>query len=334
MKKLFNILPLLLVVSLTACTNEEYFTGTFYCFDTHVSMKLKNTKGYPGLKTMAEITNICEEIDKEADSYLKRDVVGVYDLNQTNEKIEISKNLHRLLSFSLNASKKAKYFNPLVGSLSNKWKESLAKNEVLSNTVIQEELAKINSSNLTLSSEGNAYYAQRTGEALIDLGAIAKGYALDRLQDCLPAYVPSNDYLINAGDSSVLLGTNSAKRKGANEGEYVLKIKGLSKAKYLHYKNRFISTSGTSEQKTVINNVTYSHIVNPLKGGAESLYDTVMVISDVETYENGSLGDALSTSFMMSSLEEIKEAEKNNNIEVIVIKDDDILYQSASVTIY
>lgn len=332
--KLLKILPLLLVASLTACSDQVYFTGQFYSMDTFISMKHKNTRGYPGDKTMAEIKNAAEEVDAVADSYKKRDVVSVYDINQTNEKIEISKRLHNILSFTLNAQSKAKFFNPFVGSLSTKWKESLAKREVLSNEIVQEELAKINSSSLTLSSLGNAYYAERTGEATLDLGAIAKGYFLDRCQDLCDAYVPTKDYLINAGNSSVLLGTNSETPKGVDKGDYVIKLKGLSKPTYIHRHNCFISTSGIDEQNTVIDGVTYSHIINPVTGSAISLYDTVIVINNNSTYENGSFGDALSTSFMMTPLEEIKEYDQNSHIEVIVIKDDAVLYQSPSITLY
>ena len=80
-----------------------------------------------------------------------------------------------------------------------------------------------------------------------------------------------------------------------------------------------------------IGDATYSHIVNPLTGSAISLYDTVIVVSYAGNYGNGALGDALSTSFMMSSLEEIKEAETNYGVKAIVIKDDTVIYKNADI---
>ena len=49
---------------------------------------------------------------------------------------------------------------------------------------------------------------------------------------------------------------------------------------------------------------------------------------------NGLLGDALSTSFMMSSLTEIEETIKDTDIKVIVIKDDQVIYKSEEITIH
>ena len=334
--KLIKYLPLLIVASLTACSSsEKYSEETFYYFDTFVSMKTYNSNGHHNDSLIDHIDRVLSHTDKISDMYQKRDVVGVYDLNQTNEKIEIDRDFYRMLAIAKEAMEVAKYFNPFVGNLSIKWKEALKNNQVLSETVIQEELEKINNSSLDLEETSGKYFAKRNGDAILDLGAIAKGYALDRLQSSLPAYVPSNDYLINAGNSSILLGSNMETREGAEKSQYVVKIKDLNKDIYLHESTCVISSSGISEQETKIGDKTYSHIINPLTGSANSLYDAVIVISDFNgSIKTGLFGDALSTSFMMSSLEEIQEVEATNEIKVIVIKDNDVFYKSEGVEIY
>lgn len=336
--KLFKILPLIVVASLTACSSGEAFSEkTFYYFDTFVSMKTFNSNGHHNSTLVSEIDRVLSHTDKVSDMYQKRDIVGVYDLNHTNEKIEVDRDFYRLLAMAKETQMTAKYFNPFIGSLSIKWKEALEKGEVLSDTVIQEELEKMNSSDLLLESISGRYFAQRTGEALIDLGAVAKGYAIERCLDLCSAFVPSDDYLINAGNSSILLGFNSEERMGANKGEYIIKIKDLSNETYLHEKYCVISASGISEQKKTIDNVTYSHIINPYTGSAISQYDAVIVI--YKTIESlgkaGIFSDALSTSFMMASLDEIKEYDQaSSKLDVIVIKDNAVLYQSEGVELY
>ena len=334
--KLIKYLPLLIVASLTACSSsEKYSEETFYYFDSFVSMKTYNSNGHHNDSLIDYTDRVLSHTDKISDMYQKRDVVGVYDLNQTNEKIEIDRDFYRMLAIAKEAMEVAKYFNPFVGSLSNEWKESLKNNQVLSDTVIQEELEKINNSSLDLEETSGRYFAKRNGDAILDLGAIAKGYALDRLQSALPAYVPSNDYLINAGNTSILLGSNMETREGAEKSQYIVKIKDLNKDTYLHESACVISTSGISEQETKIGDKTYSHIINPLTGSANSLYDAVIVISDFNgSIKTGLFGDALSTSFMMSTLEEIQEVEATNEIKVIVIKDNDVLYKSEGVELY
>ena len=73
----------------------------------------------------------------------------------------------------------------------------------------------------------------------------------------------------------------------------------------------------------------YSHIVNPYTGSAINNYDTVIVVSN-----SGYLGDALSTSFMLSSIDEIKQMEQSKGVKALVIKDKNIVYRNESLEVY
>ena len=328
MRRTFKLLPLVLVASLTACDiATRYHSDTLYCFDTTVIVESKEYHGLMYNVVVQEQTcQIIKDVDAISDAYKKREVTNIFDLNQTNDKLEINEDLYWLLHECKELERIAPNFNPLIGSLSNKWKKALEENTALSNDVIEEELTKINNSELVLSMTGdNTYFAQRKGDALIDVGAIAKGFALDQCQVFLRKHSePDYEYMINAGNSSVLLGMNRKKNN------YKVKLKDLSKDTYLYLKDSYVSTSGISEQKTTIDGVAYSHIINPKTGSAVSLYDTVIVVANGD-YGNGALGDVLATSFMMSDLEEIKQSEKENGVNVIVIKDDKILYKSENI---
>ena len=327
MQKFVKILPLLIAVSLTACDKVYFREDAKFFFDTTVIYKIKSTK-----QDENTMVNILKEIEAISDSYHKRDVVGVYDLNQTNEKVKISERLYDLLYWVKEAEKVAPNFNPLVGSLSKLWKESLAKNEVPSSEAIHDEILKINNSELIIEETDEGMFAQRIGEATIDLGGIAKGYALDVCKE----YFKNNevtDYLINAGNSSILFGINSSTKPNTFKGPnpyhqlYSVAINELSNKPYFYTNRSIVSTSGISEQGVTIGNTTYSHIVNPRTGNAINLYDAVVVIIPFD-YGNGAIGDALSTSFMTSDLDTIKEAEKNLGIQVVTIKNDEIFYKS------
>lgn len=332
MKKLFKTLPLLMVASLSACDiAHQYPIDNLFCFDTVVTVK---TTEYNGLMYSVHVQEgTCQrlkEIDAVADAYKKRDVACIYDLNNTNEEIEISEQLYKLLKRALDAQTFAPYYNPFIGSLSNKWKEALSKGEILSESIIQEELNKMKDAELILGWDGeNKYTAQRVGEALIDVGAIAKGYALDVCESYLHKHAePEYEYMIDAGNSSILLGRNKG---GSN---FKIKIKDLSKPTYLYLKDSFVSTSGTSEQGVKIGDNTYSHIINPNDGSAINNYDAVIVIAPAQGEMNGFKTDALSTSFMLSSIEEIEYFDYGSDCSVIVIKDDNIVYSSESLELY
>ena len=77
-----------------------------------------------------------------------------------------------------------------------------------------------------------------------------------------------------------------------------------------------------------IGDTTYSHIINPNDGSAINLNDAVVVISD-----NGALGDALSTSMMNNTMDEIKAIETKCNVQAIVIRNNEVIYQNPGIEV-
>ena len=295
MKKIAFIFPLL-AIALTSCsTNNKVIESKVFCFDTLVEAKLYDGKN----EHIKEVEKILNNISDLTDNYELKSNNGVYAINQTNEEITIDEKLYSLIVDSLYMSYNvADYFNPLCGSLSKKWKESLAKKEILSETVINEELEKINNTVITLK-ENNVI--QRTGEAEFDLGGVAKGYALDLVNN----YLQENgvgSYLINAGSSSIALGEKQNK-----DGFFTVGLKEVKNA-YIKAKNCFISTSSIYEQGVTI--------------------DGVIVISS-----NGAYGDVMSTSLMNNTVEEIKLIEEENDIKTIVIKNNNIVYSHKDIEV-
>ena len=103
MKKFFKTLPLLMVASLSACDiAHQYRQDTLFLFDTVVTIK---TTEYHGLMYNVVVQEgackLLKEVDAVADAYKKRDVACIYDLNNTNEEIEISEQLYNLLKRAL-----------------------------------------------------------------------------------------------------------------------------------------------------------------------------------------------------------------------------------------
>ena len=328
--KLSKFLPLFVVASLTACSYQEVKYDTYFCFDTTVAMSIKTSN-----KTVfKELKNILSFYDKICDNYEARDILNVYSLNHTNEVIYFDESkpveLYEIVESIYNLKDEgATYFNPLCGSLAKKWKDALAKKEVLDSVTIQEELDKMNSSSLVFGLDGSTQTIQRVGDAELDLGAVAKGFALDA---CL-AYLKNDqpnivDYVIDAGSSSILLGENTRySNPSGDKNNYKIKVKDL-KDTYFTAHNCFISTSGSAEQGVEINGVTYSHIVNPFTGSVVPENDTVIVLS-----EYGYYGDALSTSMVFNTVEEIKEIEKERNVQAIVIKNHEIIYKNDKIKV-
>ena len=311
-----KLLPLLLVSILTSCSTD--YSDRIFAFDTYININIASKTQ----EVVGTVKDVIKRFDILSDNYLERTENNVYTINHTSESIEIDEVLGDLLMVSQHVSNEgAKYFSMFTGSLSKKWKESLSNGEVLSNEVIQEELEKINNTSLTISLDKK--HVQKTGEAEIDLGGIVKGYMLDYVKTYLATVNNLRYYLINAGVSSILLG-----EKKTDNGYYTVGLNDIPNS-YIKLKNCFFSASGNLEQGVTIGDATYSHIVNPFTGSTLTQYDTVRVVT-----ETGYLGDALSTSLMLSSLEEIKKVEKDLGIQVIVSKDNQIVYKSDSLEVY
>ena len=316
MKNKSYVLTLLPIFLISCSTNTKTVESKIFCFDTYVDVKLFEGQN----DDVKEIESIFKIYDKLSDNYQSRDVNNVYTINQTNDSVTVDEQLFKMLQASFEVHNKgAAYFNPLCGTLAKKWKEALDNKQVLDNETITTELNKINTTTVSFA-ENNLI--TRTGEAELDLGGIAKGYALDVVKSYLDEK-EIKQYLINAGSSSILLG-----EKNTKDGLFTVGLKDVNNA-YLKMKNCFVSTSSISEQNAVINGVTYSHIINPVTGSAVSENDAVIVISDT-----GYIGDALSTSMMMNTVEEIKSIETEQNIKAIVIKNGNITYKNDSIEVY
>ena len=310
------LLPFVALLSLTSCSKQTTLTDRFFCFDTYVEIKMfeGNEENLKALK------NMFNTYDALSDNYQPRELTNIYRLNHKNTEEHVGDTLYNLLKTSLDVqSEGATYFNPLCGSLAKLWKNELNSGKIPSESAINEELEKMNNSSIILRDD---VYAQRVGEAEIDLGAIVKGYVLDEAKSYLDS-LNYKQYIINAGNSSILLG-----EKNTSDGLFNIRINDLDK-RYLKLKNCVVSTSSKSVQGVTIDGVTYSHIINPLNGSAINLNDAVIVIS-----ENGYYGDAMSTSMMMNSIDEIKELEEAHNIKTIVIRNNAIVYKNEGIEVY
>lgn len=313
--KLKSLLSTLLIIPLISCSQASSLESKVFCFDTAIDIRL-----FEGEKqNLNDIENIFSYYDKISDNYKQRDVNNVYLINSTNDDVLVDETLYSMLQKSFALKEEIRYFNPLCGSLAKKWKESLKSSQILDEATIQSELNKMNNSSV-LFKDNNLI--QRLGGAEIDLGAVAKGFAVDEAKKYLDSKSFSK-YLINSGYSSILLG-----QKQSDDGLFSVGLSDIDNA-YLKLSNCFVSTSGVSTQGVKIDDQIYSHIVNPYTGSAINNYDTVIVVSS-----SGYLGDAISTSFMLSSIDEIKQVEQTQNVKAIAIKDKNIVYKNESLEVY
>lgn len=154
---------------------------------------------------------------------------------------------------------------------------------------IDDTLRLVGSDKIHLNNEDNMIEFSLSGMK-IDLGAIAKGYALD----CAAVKLKKkgiNSCLINAGGQVYCLGS----KFGSPWKIAVKSARGKDFSGFLELKDKSVSTSGDYEQYFIKDNKRYSHILNPRTGyPVDNGIKSVTVIAP-----DGLTADALSTSIFV-----------------------------------
>ena len=142
-----------------------------------------------------------------------------------------------------------------------------------------------------------------------DLGAIVKGYCVDKLREMLAENSDIKACIVNLGGNVMVSGTLDGRKGGAfNVGIYT-PFDNSQVSTVVNVVDRNVITSGDYERyfKVEGDDTIYHHIIDPSTGyPSNNGYDSVTIIS-----ENGLLGDFLSTSAMLLKRNESEELIKN-----------------------
>ena len=316
---IFNIIVLFFL--LTSCAQNTVYTKTIFAMDTMIEVTIYNAEE----KHLNEIQKIYMNYSNACDMFNSYEG-NLCDLNE-RRTIEADEYLLDVIEYSLTVQNELDgYFNILIGRLTKIWKDALHIGDnstepyVPDAELIQKELEIMNNSSIEI--EGNK--VSIIGDANIDLGGVAKGYATQKVED----YLKENDiksYLINAGTSNIALGYKNKK------DTFIIGLKKVYGGLYKKLKiaNKAIVTSSLAEQHRIIDGKMYTHIINPLTGYSENHYDIVTLIGE----ESGYL-DILSTTIYSMELENVKEVLKDKNIDIILVKDNEIIYSSEGIDQY
>jgi len=221
----------------------------------------------------------------------------IFRLNQQG-KLKVSPDTFYIIKKSKELSQATEgAFDITVAPLVDLWGFTNQKFRLPSNKEIRAALKLIGSDKIILHENNNMVEFKIPG-VKIDLGAIAKGFALD----CAVRELKKNGInscLINAGGQVYALGDRFGKpwriaiKNPRNEG--------VTSA--LELKNQSASTSGDYEQFFLKDKKRYSHIINPKTG-----YPAASGITSVTVIANsGLVADALSTSIFVLGKEKAEK---------------------------
>ena len=346
MKKIITVFILMLTMFLSSCTKEDnnkVREKTLYDYmNSYLTVKIKTSSQNDFDDYMKEIENIYKHIHRISDytrSYDDENIPNnLFTINQamlTTSKTEVEFEIDEVLYDMLIKADSFKEltngnFNAGMGYHIDLWKifidrlkndnlTEVQKDQLLEETLIDAQTKEIFDTPYVLSTKNKKFYVTVYKNVLLDFGALAKGYATQKIVD----YVKSKGlttYSIDGGSSAISYALNwHEKREYFNIGlrdpfsryeQYGL----ISKVKNLN-----IASSGSYEEYNYVEykGQRYHHIISAKTKKPANYYYSITLVG-----ENADELDAFSTAFFTMSEEEIIAliSEKNLKIDHVLYK--------------
>lgn len=259
------------------------------------------------------VFNRIDELNSRLSNYIPKSEINNLS-NTPFKKVAVSNDLFNILKRSAHFSKETQgAFDVTLGPLIELWRTARDNRELPAPNEIQTAIVKTGVENLQLPSI-NVVELTKMGMQL-DVGGIGKGFAADEAIRILKDNGVNAALVDMGGDITVgdappdkdywVLGFSYYDENG---GEVFQKIK---------LKNKAVATSGDLYQYVLIDNMRYSHIIDPRNGRALSNNIQVTTIAP-----NGIAADAYASALSVLGIEEgIKVVSKADALEVFMVED-------------
>ncbi|MDO4632798.1 MAG: FAD:protein FMN transferase [Eubacteriales bacterium] len=303
---------MLLTMNTTVLAAQERYDKTTLYFDTVVSLSFYADDN--GEELMDHCMDICAEIENTFSRTLETS--ELYQINhRTENTVEVSDGIAELVSLGLEYYEiSGGKFDITIAPLSDVWDFKSENATIPPQEKIDEALKKVDATAVHI--DGNTITFDRD-DTMLDLGALAKGYAADKLSDYLKSEGVTSG-LINLGGNVLTIGSKpdgKAWKIGIQEpfnqhGDYCTIVEAVDQS---------VVTSGIYERYFKQDDVIYHHILDPKTG-----YPIQNDIWGVTILSSSSLlGDALSTTSLALGVDAAKELiESMDGVEAIFIRDD------------
>jgi thiamine biosynthesis lipoprotein len=282
----------ILLTLLLIRTKDQYYELRDFALGTSVRIVVSSQKINP--RTIAEaILEDMKRITYKFSFTDERSVVKKIN-DHPDEWVEVDEETYSLIKAACAFAELTDgAFDPTVGRLLELWRftgnyENL---RVPSREEIEEALKHIGYKNV-LFDDKNMRVMVKNG-VKIDLGGIAKGYALDRARQIALSFDENATGFVEAGGDIRIIGPKFGKYP------WVIGVKDPREDNvidYIYLKSGAVATSGDYERYFVVDGVRYHHILDPSTGyPARGVWSVTIVAEDATT------ADALSTAgFVMA----------------------------------
>lgn len=263
--------------------------------DTTISLRATGS-GDNAQKAVDESFTRIEQLDKLASSQRPDSDVSKINAAAGKDYVQVDPAIYEMIEYSKEYSAKSNgEWDITVGVITKMWDIGNADQHVPPQEDIQKALQLVNYKDILLRPEDHSVMLAKPGMA-IDLGGVAKGYAVDEIRKIYDKYGIQKG-LINMGASSMYAaGTNS---KGTAWNIGIKHPRSDAKDTYLgivSIEDQFLSTSGDYERFFIQDGKRYHHIFDPRTGypaDSGTMSDTIVINKDMP--HAGMLSDMLTT---------------------------------------
>ena len=310
LKKLFFFLLLFLQVFISVAQENRYTysmqkMGSPFNLVIYADTKqIADSAAQESFKLVDSINIVCSDYDSSAELYkLQFAAVG--------KPIKVSSMLMELLCTSSQAYKDADgSFDITVGPLSRLWRNARKSQIFPTATAINEARKSIGFNKVQLDSNAQKITFLQPNMQL-DMGAIAKGYAADKVLALLKSFGITNA-LVDAGGDMVAFGMPPQK-KGWTIGINVPGQQEKLLERKLVLSNKAVATSGDAFQYMLHDGKKYGHIIDPRTGYGVTFQRNVTVVAPTAT-----TADWLATACSILTLDQVKILAKKYKSEVLI----------------
>ena len=318
-----SVLLLLIIVGIIWFNKKQEYSKNIYYMDTYIYVKIYSNNKDKAQNILYNVEKIYKEYHELSDRYNHYDgIINIYDIknNTLNDEYLILDNkLYELLKYSQDWNKKYSKVNIEIGNILDIWKKYRDSGEGIPSL----EDLESNNNHLPLTLLGDNKILNNHPN--LDLGSIAKGYATEEVGQYLES-MGINEYLINAG-GNVKVGESYLKDKYKVGVQSPIKNEDL--ITIVKGENISVVTSGGYERNYEYEGKTYHHIIDP-----ETLYPSDYMKSVTVITKDSALGDILSTTLFLMSVEEGKELIKDLDVEAIWYTNDNEIIRSEGFSNY
>lgn len=312
-------LALLIAIFLAGCSTPEDIHETRFMMGTLVEFTISGTDRDTALPAIQAATAEMQRVSNLFTIYgHARNPVKQLNAAEVGHPFALPDEISHLLQTALQIQHESSgAFNPALGKLDLLWGFSLPdpKSAPPTDTEIENAIPPSR-----CFAQVDAGWIRQNRRCALDLGAIAKGYAIDRGIAALKSHGIQNA-IINAGGDLRLIGTHNGKpwRIGIRHPRKpqaviaTLELRG----------DISIVTSGDYERYFIYQGKRYHHILNPATGEPATLSQSATVIAPTAT-----LADGWSTALFVEGPEGIKGLGQKKGFAAMLVDHKGNLYMT------